>query len=200
MNDDALTSGTGKRLEQWRVVIADAGLSEASHREIATYLHTTQGVTYWWAQTITVEYEKLIGRRIHGQTQDGLFQLGVNRTIGVRSDVLWEFVDSSSGETAILGQHVPVETGFVDLHARLASGLSVTTTTYVPRSHFRMQWRERDWSSHSILQVRVTPKDGERSVLTFHHEKLPSLADREGYRRRWSDTAERIDSEVTDGA
>ena len=86
MNDQTLKKATGSAKAQWYEIIRGAGKAEASHKEIADFLHQAHEVSRWWAQEITVEYEKHIGRRVLGQTQDGAFQIGVSKTIGASAD------------------------------------------------------------------------------------------------------------------
>jgi uncharacterized protein YndB with AHSA1/START domain len=38
----------------------------------------------------------------------------------------------------------------------------------------RLQWQPPEWSSHSILQIRLTPKAEGKTTISFHQEKLPS--------------------------
>ena len=66
MDVATIRKSTGKSLDEWEAVIHEAGIADASHKEIADFLHEANGVSYWWAQAITVEYEKRIGRRITG--------------------------------------------------------------------------------------------------------------------------------------
>ena len=90
MNELTLAKATGCSKSEWFEIIRAAGKANASHKEIADFLHEAHDVSAWWAQEITVEYEKYIGRRILGQTQDGLFQLGVSKTITAAADTVLE--------------------------------------------------------------------------------------------------------------
>jgi activator of HSP90 ATPase len=42
----------------------------------------------------------------------------------------------------------------------------------------RMRWRSRGWDFDSTLQVRIIPSK-EKSIISFHHEKLQSGQQRE---------------------
>ena len=172
MTSEAIDKGTGRPLEEWYGVIRDAGKGVASHKEIADFLHEVHEVSYWWAQEITVEYERFIGRRVHGQTQDGKFQIGVSRTIHAPVADVWTLVEAVASEPPVAG-----------------SGIFSTVTTHVPGSHLRMQWRLHDWEEHSILQIRVTPRGPGKTTVTFHHEKLPDAAARQQMKERWQGVA-----------
>ena len=55
------------------------------HRDIARWLNREQGVDGWWAQEITVAYERAIGRRQTGQRPDG-YAISASKTVAVPVD------------------------------------------------------------------------------------------------------------------
>jgi hypothetical protein len=191
MNSNAVRKGTGRDLAAWFGLIRRGGMDDAPHKEIAAYLHDEQNVPFWWAQEITVEYEKSIGRRIVGQTHDGSFQIGASKTVGVAADAAWEFIESPRGMGAILGE-VPSGARWKSLDTDLGDRTHVQTTTYVEGSHVRLRWQPQGDEAHSILQIRVTPKDDGRTTLSFHHEKLADIETREKLKQRWQGTLSAI--------
>ena len=191
MNSESILRATGRKPEQWYNLIQDAGLSESSHKEIAEYLSGFPEVSFWWAQTLTVEYEKHIGRRVLGQTAGGNFQIGVSRTLNVPLAELWEFLESSEGISLLLGEGTGAD-GFESLQSGSDRGIEAETTTYHHASHVRMRFRPPGWKEHSILQVRVRQKGPEKTVITFHQEKLPHEESREEMKNRWKEAAARI--------
>jgi uncharacterized protein YndB with AHSA1/START domain len=194
MTNSAVSKGTGRTLDEWFVVIERAGKTSAPHKEIADFLHEEHGVGYWWAQELTVEYEKHVGRRVLGQTQDGLFQVGVSKTLRAPAAAVWRLLDSPEG-VALLTAETPdapesqpspeADGPLAALDASGGNGIHAKATTYRAGSHVRMQWQHPEWPSYSILQVRVTPKSKDSCVLAFHQEKLPSEKARQAMRERW---------------
>jgi uncharacterized protein YndB with AHSA1/START domain len=204
MNEQTLKKATGRSKSEWYGIIRSGGKAEASHKEIADFLHEAHGVSRWWAQEITVEYEKHIGRRVLGQTQDGSFQIGVSRTISASADRVWNLLESAEGIGLITSDpggdrpSVPAEPGqeffeaLASLEGQSAAGISIETTTFEPGSHVRMRWQRPRWQAHSILQIRVTAKSESKTTLSFHQEKLPSWSDREELQRHWRRVAEEM--------
>lgn len=89
MGADALRAATGRDHEGWRTVLAEAGALDWSHAETARWLVDTQGVSGWWAQGITVDFEQARKGRLPGQKSDGTFATSVTRTIpGERLEAL----------------------------------------------------------------------------------------------------------------
>lgn len=195
----AVERATGRDQEAWNRHIAGLDVAESGHQRIVSYLYENEQLSYWWAQEITVAYEKSIGRRVTGQTQDGRFQLGVTRTIPVSSRRLWSLLTSSAFVARLLRDKEGSEEGsWTDAQdERLASldldredAISAHTTTFASGSHVRMRWTDPAWDDHSILQIRVTERSPDRSSVTFHQERLPSLASRDRLKERWRRVAD----------
>jgi hypothetical protein len=167
MRDKNVIDATGKAMDQWYALLDESGAREMPHKEIAESL-CGMGVEFWWAQTISGEYEKHIGRRVLGQMSDGSFQLGVRRSMPVGSEDLWREVRAQPELW----------------HTR--EGRAGEETTLVEGSHFRMRWGEADWPRPSILQLRVLPASrADESVLSVHQEKIPSAELREELITHW---------------
>jgi hypothetical protein len=170
-NAKNIENKTGRTLENWFSLLEDRGCAVLPHKAIADYLHGEHGVDYWWAQTLTVEFERHIGRRVKGQTSDGLFQLGIRRTLAVPLSELWILI-TERGE---LWQDKDGPAG-EDRYSTFKEG-----------SHFRMAWTDGSWKSHSILQIRILPgKKDRNSVLSIHQEKIPDIQSRERLKEHWS--------------
>ena len=67
----AIEKATGKSWQEWHKVQRQMKAGELSHKAIAQNLSEQYHVPEWWAQSITVEFERAIGRREVGQTCDG---------------------------------------------------------------------------------------------------------------------------------
>lgn len=80
-SDSALLDATGKDWAGWFAILENWGASERSHTEIARYLSGDHGVPGWWAQGITVGFERTIGRREVGQRNDGSYSSSASKTI-----------------------------------------------------------------------------------------------------------------------
>lgn len=197
MKDETIRNTTGRSLEEWSFAIDEAGFGTAPHNEIARFLESEGGLSSWWSQEVTVLYETVTGHRVEGQTADGTFQIGVNRTLSADAERLWHVL-CSSGFRALLGAGdptslLPEELDWIDgsngselavLDGSSADDIVLKTTTFKPGSHLRLQWTGPD---------RITPKGSDRTTLTFHHEKLPDATTREEMRDRWKIVADAVD-------
>lgn len=83
MSDEAIRRGSGKTWDEWYTILDAWGAATKPHDEIARYVHAEQGVDGWWAQSVTVGYERMIGRRTVGERADGSFDASTSKTVPV---------------------------------------------------------------------------------------------------------------------
>jgi hypothetical protein len=84
--DEPLHGKTDRTWSQWVTLLDEWGARDRPHAEIARWLNRDLGVDGWWAQNITVEYEKQIGRRVLRQ-RGATFSATGSKTIGVPARV-----------------------------------------------------------------------------------------------------------------
>src|SRR5688500_14715079 len=91
MSDEAVRRKTGKGWDEWFALIDAWGGAERSHTEIASWLMSEHNVDGWWAQSVTVGYERARGKRAMGQLVDG-FSANASKTVNVGIERLYEAV------------------------------------------------------------------------------------------------------------
>ena len=132
-------------------------------------------------------------KRPVGLTQHAEFEIGVRRTLPVRCEEAWQFLTSDAGVRLWLGAASGLQwTEGTDY--RLADGASGTVRVVTPNAHLRITWQPPDWPRASTIQVRVIPR-GSLTVVAFHQEHLPGLAEREERRAYYTtvlDALERV--------
>jgi len=69
-SDTALKAATGCTWERWVKALDHVEAHAWSHREIAKHVRERYKVSAWWAQTVTVGYERIKGLRAIGQRTD----------------------------------------------------------------------------------------------------------------------------------
>ncbi len=81
-SDEQVREKTGRGWNEW-VAAIDAGPGRASgHTAIAAWL-VGEGVDPWWAQGVTVGFERITGLRLPGQMPDGTFTISRSRVIAM---------------------------------------------------------------------------------------------------------------------
>ena len=69
-SDAALKAATGCTWERWVRALDHVEAHTWAHRDISKYVAEKYKVTGWWAQTVTVGYERIKGLRAVGQRRD----------------------------------------------------------------------------------------------------------------------------------
>ena len=79
--EPALGDATGHGWEHWLRELDTWGALDHSHRDIARWLREERGVPGWYAQSITVGFERARGLRAPGQRTSGEWVAGVSKTV-----------------------------------------------------------------------------------------------------------------------
>ncbi|MFW6183668.1 MAG: SRPBCC domain-containing protein [Chloroflexota bacterium] len=194
ISNEALEKATGKTWEEWIALLDEEGALELSHKEIAALLldrgHIETG-NEWWAQSVTVGYEYAKGRRVKGETADAGFQVGVQRTIGVEADRLWDFLTGPQGLPLWLGHGVEDLAFTEGERYETDDGARGEIRSVYPPGRLRLTWQPAGWENQSTLQLYLQDK-GDRTALRFHHEKLRDADQRSEMKAHWTEVLERI--------
>lgn len=111
-----------------------------------------------------------------GLTKDSGWQIGVRRTLPLDRETAWELLISDRGLALWLGEISQIDLVEEGSYT-LVNGMSGEFRVFKPYSHLRLTWQPPDWPRPSTIQVRVIPK-GEKAVIAFHQEHMPSEAAR----------------------
>jgi hypothetical protein len=89
-SEEAVRGATGRDYDEWFALLDAWEAVSRAHGEIAAWLIGEHRIDNWWAQTITVEYERARGLRPPGGGRDGLFTVGASKTVAVPVERLFE--------------------------------------------------------------------------------------------------------------
>src|SRR5882672_3317104 len=89
VSDEAVKKATGKDWKQWFSLLDKHGAQKLAHRDIAELLAGKYVDSGWWAQMVTVMYERARGLRELHQTADG-FVANVSKTFNSSLDQLYD--------------------------------------------------------------------------------------------------------------
>lgn len=80
MSDAAVKAKTGRNWMGWFVILNKANANAMAHQDVANLLYTKYKVPGWWAQMITVEYERARGGRKKHERPDG-YSVSMSKTV-----------------------------------------------------------------------------------------------------------------------
>ncbi|GGE74400.1 DUF4287 domain-containing protein [Nesterenkonia cremea] len=174
VSDERIRESTGRGWDDW-VAVIDAGPGrEASHPTIAAWLVEEHGVDGWWAQGVTVGYERLTGRRLPGQMQDGTFSVSRSKTLDLDGEEFRERLHDDAARAALL--------------PGISSVPRSKPATRAPK--FSLSDAESG-EELGVLQFRLEQGSaGAKLVVT--HEKLPDPDAAERWKQHWGDWLESL--------
>lgn len=105
-SDSAIRNATGMGWDEWRAILDDWGAADREHAEIARYVATEHGVPDWWAQGVTVGYERMIGRREAGQRNDGSYSASASKTVAVPIETVHQALIDDAQRSQWLGEGI----------------------------------------------------------------------------------------------
>lgn len=80
VSDAAAKKATGRTWQEWFDLLDELGARRMTHYDIAQYLSTTHIKNGWWAQMVTVEYERAVGLRQIKERAAG-FLVSIHKTV-----------------------------------------------------------------------------------------------------------------------
>jgi hypothetical protein len=118
VSDTAVQRATGKSWDEWFALL-DAWQGTAhNHTEIARHVHETYGIDGWWAQSVTVGYERARGMRALHERPDG-FSGNASKTFPVSVERLFAaFVEPGERERWLKGIELRNRTSQLNKSAR----------------------------------------------------------------------------------
>lgn len=178
ISDDAVAAATGRTWDAWESFLDEFKAATLSHKEIVAVVRDAGGLeSRWWQQAVANGYEKLKDRRTVGETQDGDFQIGVQRTLPLPCERAWRLLTSPEATRAWLGDGARLSFEEGETY-HLSDGATGEIRVVRPRSRVRLTWKPESWRRATTIQVRTVAK-GEKTVVSFHQEHLPDPAERE---------------------
>lgn len=162
MTDDALQRGSGKTIAEWLDILDAWGATERTHTLIARWLVSEHGIGGWWAQSVTVGYERARGMRARHQ-QPGGYAVSVTKTINADGDRITNALTDAS----------------------LRSGW-LPDAPMRPRTTTRGGSVRFDWDDPpSRIAVFLVAKGAAKTQVALNHEKLPDPEAAERMKLMW---------------
>jgi hypothetical protein len=163
VSDEKVKEATGCDWKTWIYVLDRWGAREASHREIARYVEESYNVSGWWAQTVTIGYERARGMRDVHQRTTG-FAVSVTKTLPIEAGRLRPLLADGRKRSRWL------EKGALSQRP----GKSETTLRF-------------DAGDGSRVQITLVSKGEAKTTVAIEHQRLKSKADVEVRRAYWKE-------------
>lgn len=148
------------------------GAKEKSHKEIAAYLYEEHSVSGWYAQSITVEYERDRGLRGVGQACDGDWKFAYTRVVGAEPAAIWKVIRPL------------VESGYDGEYSTGSSEVEVKRDE--PGNRF-LGWGDFDGLSRCRIDIALAGRPDGKSTVTVDVQKVPTAEEQSRLKVLWQD-------------
>lgn len=162
-SDGAIRENTGRSWEQWRELIDGWAGRDDGHTAVAAWLQEEHGVDGWWAQAVTVGWERITGRRLPHQMADGTFTANRSATITTDPEALRELLLHAGGREALF------------------PGMQVELRSRPTSKNLRVALDE------GVAEIAIDPRSGGRATVTVAHTRLPEAASVAYWKEFWGE-------------
>jgi hypothetical protein len=163
-SDETVRARTGRSSAEWFALLDHWGARNRKHADIAKWLTAEHSVTGWWAQSITVAYERARGMRAPLQQPHGLFAVSSSKTVRVPVERLFgAFMDP-----ALRQQWLP--------------GQSLQVTTVQPTKSIRAKWGDG-----TRLAIGFYPRRDSKSQVALQHDRLSDASAAQETKAFWTE-------------
>ena len=177
VSDATAIEKTGHGLSHWFDVLDRFGAVEKGHTAAARHLHDTHHVPGWYAQGITVAYERARGVRALNQRGDGAYEVSISKVVeGSAVDVIKAFSKTVRRRW------------MTDVNASLVNALATaldsrTSKGFVVRpdgqGRFRYKW------DGTTVQFYLLPKTADKVSVVVTNTQLSRAAMVDERRAQW---------------
>jgi hypothetical protein len=153
ISNEAVQNATGKVWKEWFSILDREHSTSKSHKEIASWLSEHFDISGWWAQMVTVQYERERGLRKVHEKKDG-FEASKSKTF--HRQIKKVFEAWIKPEKRKLWLESP------DFDIRIST----------ENKSIRISWPDE-----TNVAVYFTAKGAEKTQVSIQHNKLPKQSD-----------------------
>lgn len=163
ISDERVREATGRSRDDWFALLDDAGAAGMAHADIARLLTGEHDVDDWWAQSVTVDYEKARGLRREHEKPDG-YAISKSRTMAAPAAAVYEaWVDDDA------------RLGWLDERLEVTAAQEERTV--------RGRWAD----GPSRVAVYLTETPAGKTQVSVQHERLADADAAEEAKKAWGD-------------
>jgi uncharacterized protein YndB with AHSA1/START domain len=164
MSDATIEAKTGCGWARWVGALDHAGAHDWSHRAIAQHVREKYGISGWWAQWVTVGYERIKGLRAVGQRLSGEFEAGKSKVFAAPVAKLYRAFRDARTRRRWLGD------------------VKLTVRKAVPDKSMRVTWPDG-----TSVELYFVAKGEAKSQVAVQHGKLADRASADRMRAYWAE-------------
>jgi len=162
ISDEAVKKSTGKMWRDWFSLLNKAGAKKMEHKQVAKLLHEKYGLSGWWSQMVTVQYEQEVkGRKMHEKPEG--FQISKSTTLVTPVTKIYNTINSPLKRIVWLKD----------------SAITITKST--KDKSIRGKWMDKKTN----IEFQFYPKVNGKTQLVVQQSKIKSAKEAETIKTYW---------------
>jgi hypothetical protein len=190
MSDAKVRERTGRSLDHWFERLDSFGAAEKGHTAAARHLATDHGVDGWYAQGITVAYERARGLRDVNQRMSGFFEVTVSKALRIPMERVAAALSRSAERDAWLRGCDPALRKALE---QALTGHGARAVKLRPGKDASVRYR----AEGKTVDLRVLSKPGGRSSVVATVMKIPTASEKEAQRSAWRRALESLKAHLS---
>ena|SRR2546421_4450955 len=174
MKDTVIAARTGRNWQEWERALDRDGAQAMPHRDIASIVHKKYQVGDWWAQSVTVGYERINGLRERGQRRNGTYEISKSRTFSVPVKVLFNAWANGAARR------------------RWLENVDAVVRTKTASKSMRLRWPDG-----TLVVVGFMAKGRGKSAVALAHTKLRDRTSAGNAKDYWTDRLDALGSHLS---
>jgi hypothetical protein len=162
ISDEAAKKSTGKTRKQWFSILNKSGAKKMEHKQVAKLLHEKYGLSPWWSQMVTVQYEQEIKGRKKHEMQDG-FQISKSTTLTASVTKTYNMINSPIKRIVWLKDP------------------AITITKSTKDKSIRGKWSDKKTN----IEFQLYPKDINKTQVVVQQSRIKSAKEAETMKTYW---------------
>ena len=162
ISNEAVKKSTGKTLKEWFSILNKAGAKKMEHKQVAKLLHQKYGLSGWWSQMVTVQYEQEIkGRKKHEKPEG--FQVSKSTTLTASVTKIFNMINSPIKRIIWLKDP------------------AITIIKSTKDKSIRGKWIDKKTN----IEFQFYPKDNNKTQLVVQQSRIKSEKEAETMKTYW---------------
>ncbi|MFQ5552765.1 MAG: SRPBCC domain-containing protein [Thermoplasmata archaeon] len=184
IGEGSVKAKTGRGWDEWFSLLDAWGAAEEGHAPTAKHLAEAYDLSGWWAQTITVEYERVRGLREVGQRGEE-FVVTVQRTIRASPEASYAALTEPDHLSRWFTQDARADLRIGGRYEN-KDGDRGEFLRLDPPTRIKYTWENPDHAPGTMVEVWIEHKDEAKSLIRLEHSRLKNREEFEDLKNGWS--------------
>lgn len=198
ISDEAVRKRTGKSWSQWFGILDRWGAAKKGHRKAARYLGDRHGLEPWWAQAVTVRYERdRAGRPLH-QRASGAYEITVSRVIAAPTRRVFECLVEPTDLSKWFARGSSVEARVGGLYRNRDGDRGEFLAIRKPKL-LRFTWENPRHAPGTVVEIALAARGRGKVTAALTHRRLRTQRDAAKMKEAWNWAMDSLRSYVETG-